>query len=99
MPWDRETVIESVRRTGHLVIVEENQRTGGWGTEIASVVGSAAFSDLRAPILRITAPDVPVPYGAELEKRFLPSGPYVLEQVSSLLSTKTTPSPWWEEFV
>lgn len=99
MPWDKETVIKSVRRTGHLVIVEENQRSGGWGTEVASVVGAEAFAELRAPIHRITAPDVPVPYGAELEKRFLPSADYVREQVSSLLSTKKSPSPWWEEFV
>lgn len=99
MPWDKETVIESVRRTGHLVIVEENQRSGGWGTEVASVVGAEAFAELRAPIHRITAPDVPVPYGAELEKRYLPSVDYVRDQVSSLLSNKKSPSPWWEEFV
>ena len=99
MPWDKGTVIESVRRTGHLVIVEENQRSGGWGTEIASTLGVEAFERLRAPILRITSPDVPVPYGAELEKRFLPSAGYVREQVSSLLATKRAPSPWWEEFV
>ena len=99
MPWDRATVIDSVRRTGHLVIVEENQRTGGWGTEIASVVGAECFSELRAPIHRITAPDVPVPYGPDLEKRFLASAPYVQEQISALLTTKKTPSPWWEEFV
>ena len=99
MPWDQTAVLESVRRTGHLVIVEENQRTGGWGTEIASVVGSAAFAALRAPIHRITAPDVPVPYGPDLEKQFLPSVPYVRDQVSALLSTKQPPSPWWEEFV
>lgn len=99
MPWDQDAVINSVRRTGHLVIVEENQRTGGWGTEISSVVGAEAFADLRAPVHRITAPDVPVPYGVELEKRFLPTANYVLEQISSLLSTKMVPSPWWEEFV
>ena len=99
MPWDRATVLESVRRTRHLVLVEENQRSGGWGTEIASVVGAECFGDLRAPIHRITAPDVPVPYGPDLEKRFLPSAEYVGEQITALLSTKTTPSPWWEEFV
>ena len=99
MPWDRATVLVSVRRTRHLVLVEENQRSGGWGTEIASVVGAECFGDLRAPIHRITAPDVPVPYGPDLEKRFLPSAEYVGEQITALLSTKTTPSPWWEEFV
>ena len=99
MPWDKEAVIQSVRRTGHLVIVEENQYTGGWGTEIAAHVMSKTFSDLKAPVLRITAPDVPVPYGPELEQRFLPSATYVSEQVSALLSTKQAPAPWWEEYL
>jgi pyruvate dehydrogenase E1 component beta subunit len=99
MPWDNEAVIQSVRRTGHLVIVEENQYTGGWGTEIAAHVMSKTFSDLKAPALRITAPDVPVPYGPELEQRFLPSATYVSEQVSALLSTKQAPAPWWEEYL
>src|ERR1035441_10544910 len=88
MPWDKKAVIDSVRRTGHLVIVEENQYSGGWGTEIASHVMAKAFSDLQAPVLRITAPDVPVPYGLALEQRFLPSPEYVTEQVSALLATK-----------
>lgn len=98
MPWDKEAVVESVRRTGHLVIVEENQYTGGWGTEVAAYVAAKAFGNLKAPVLRITAPDVPVPYGQELEQRFLPSPEYVTEQVSALLSTKQVPAPWWEEF-
>lgn len=98
MPWDKEAVVDSVRRTGHLVIVEENQYTGGWGTEVAAYVAAKAFGNLKAPVLRITAPDVPVPYGQELEQRFLPSPEYVTEQVSALLSTKQVPAPWWEEF-
>jgi acetoin:2,6-dichlorophenolindophenol oxidoreductase subunit beta len=99
MPWDKEAVLESVRRTGHLVIVEENQYTGGWGTEVAAYVMAQAFSDLKAPVLRITAPDVPVPFGLELEQRFLPSAHYVGAQVSALLASKKTPAPWWEEYV
>jgi pyruvate dehydrogenase E1 component beta subunit len=99
MPWDKETVITSVRRTGHLVIVEENQHSGGWGTEIASFVATELFGVLKAPVHRITAPDVPVPFGPDLEQRFLPSASYVHEQVSALLSTKKAPLPWWEEFV
>jgi pyruvate/2-oxoglutarate/acetoin dehydrogenase E1 component len=99
MPWDKEAIVASARRTGRLVIVEENQFTGGWGTEIASYVSSAAFSDLKAPVVRITAPDVPVPFGQELEKRFLPSPEYVVQQVDELLATNSTPAPWWKEFV
>jgi pyruvate dehydrogenase E1 component beta subunit len=98
MPWDKDVVVDSVRSTGHLVIIEENQYTGGWGTEIAAYVAAKAFNDLEAPILRITAPDVPVPYGLGLEQRFIPSPEYVMEQVSALLSTKQLPKPWWKEF-
>jgi pyruvate dehydrogenase E1 component beta subunit len=94
-PWDAETVMGSVRRTGRLVLVEENQYTGGWGTTIASHVSGALFGELQAPVLRITAPDVPVPYG-ELEKRFLASPEYVVDQVSALIETRRLPAPWWE---
>jgi pyruvate dehydrogenase E1 component beta subunit len=98
MPWDKETVVASVRSTGHLVIVEENQFTGGWGTEVASYAMTNAFKDLKAPALRITAPDVPVPYGVELEQRFLPSADYVTQQINEFMSTKEVPAPWWKEF-
>jgi pyruvate dehydrogenase E1 component beta subunit len=98
MPWDKEAIVASAKRTGRLVIVEENQFTGGWGTEIASYVSSTAFSDLKAPVVRVTAPDVPVPFGQELEKRFLPSPEYVVQQVDELLATNSAPAPWWKEF-
>jgi pyruvate dehydrogenase E1 component beta subunit len=98
-PWDKATVTESVRRTGRLVVVEENQYTGGWGTDIAAHVAGACFDALTAPVLRITAPDVPVPFGQELERRFVPSSEYVGEQVSSLIETRRVPAPWWEELV
>jgi pyruvate dehydrogenase E1 component beta subunit len=99
MPWDKEAVLASVRRTGRLVVVEENQFTGGWGTEIASYVSSAGFGDLKSPVLRITAPDVPVPFGQELERRFLPSAEYVVQQVDALLADNRAPAPWWKEFL
>jgi pyruvate dehydrogenase E1 component beta subunit len=98
MPWDKEAIVASAKRTGRLVIVEENQFTGGWGTEIASYVSSTAFGDLKAPVVRVTAPDVPVPFGQELEKRFLPSPEYVVQQVDALLATNSAPAPWWKEF-
>ena len=93
-----QTVTESVGRTGRLVVVEENQYTGGWGTEIAAHVAGACFDALHAPVLRITAPDVPVPFGQELERRFVPSAEYVSEQVGSLIETRRVPAPWWEAF-
>jgi acetoin:2,6-dichlorophenolindophenol oxidoreductase subunit beta len=96
-PWDREIVTASVEKTGRLVTVEENQSTGGWGTGVVAFVASQCMGALRAPPLRVTAPDVPVPYGTSLEQRFVPSAEYVSVQVSSLLKNDALPSAWWEE--
>jgi pyruvate/2-oxoglutarate/acetoin dehydrogenase E1 component len=99
VPWDQETVIESVSRTGRLVVVEEGVENGGWGADIVAGVVREAFSDLVLPPLRITAPDAPIPYAGSLEARFLPSAEYVAEQIGSLLRDGRHPSPWWREAV
>ncbi len=99
MPWDERTVLTSVLKTGRLVTVEENQYTGGWGAQVASRIGTVAFAELHAPIVRITAPDVHVPHVRELEERFLPSAKYVHDQVDSLLATGRAPAHWWEREV
>jgi len=96
LPWDQDTVLTSVSRTGRLVIVEENQYTGGWGAHLSAHVASASFGDLRAPVLRITAPDVPVPYVKDLEERFLPSPNYVAAQIEALIGTGKLSPHWWE---
>ncbi len=95
IPWDREGVVSAVRRTGRLVIVEESPYTSGWGTEISSYVGSRLFGELRAPVLRVTCPDVPVPFGRELELRYMPNKEYVTEQIDQLMATGRVPDPWW----
>jgi pyruvate dehydrogenase E1 component beta subunit len=97
IPWDRQTVLDSVRKTGRLVTVEESPATGGWGTEIAAHVAAEAFDALSAPVTRITCPDVPVPFAEDLERRFLPGPEYVIAQVSELLETSRVPRPWWEQ--
>ncbi len=94
-PWDRETVLASVRRTGRLVVIEEAPESGGWGHEIVSTVTSAAFADLQAAPFRITAPNTPVPYAKALEARYLPTAEEVGRQMSSYLSTGVVPAPWW----
>jgi pyruvate/2-oxoglutarate/acetoin dehydrogenase E1 component len=96
VPWDVETVLASVARTGRLVLVEENPYTGGWGAHIAAHVAAHAFGNLRAPVHRITAPDVHVPFNIELEQRYAPSSDYVISQVDELLRSGRTPAPWWE---
>lgn len=95
IPWDRELVCESVSRTGRLVVVEESPFSGGWGTEVASYVAAECFDVLVAPVHRITCPDVPVPYPAHLEQKFLPSVDYVREQIETLVRTNGRPKPWW----
>jgi pyruvate dehydrogenase E1 component beta subunit len=94
-PWDRKTVVESVARTGRLVTVEEAPLGTGWGGTIASAVGEDLFGKLKAPPLRITLPDAPVPYTGNLEARYLPSPDYVKEQVEALIQTNRVPQPWW----
>jgi pyruvate dehydrogenase E1 component beta subunit len=95
LPWDVGAVLSSVERTGRLVLVEESPLTGGWGVEVAARVAGEGFRHLKAPITRITCPDVPVPFGKELEARFLPSAEYVVSQVDELLATGSLPAPWW----
>ena len=97
IPWDRQTVLESVRKTGRLVTVEESPATGGWGTGIVAHVAAETFGELEAPVTRITCPDVPVPFAEDLERRFVPDPEYVCSQVSELLDTGRRPRPWWEQ--
>ncbi len=72
VPLDRETILNSVRRVNKVMILHEDTRTGGMAGEISAVITEEAFEDLDGPILRITAPDTPVPYSAELEDAFIP---------------------------
>lgn len=74
LPWDEEMVLESVRRTGKALIVHESPMTGGVGGEIAAVIMEKAFDYLDAPVMRLTAPDVPpVPFAPALEAFFMPN--------------------------
>jgi pyruvate dehydrogenase E1 component beta subunit len=72
-PMDSDTIIESVKKTGRLVTVEEGWKQSGVGAEIASRVMEQAFDYLDAPVTRVTGKDVPMPYAANLEKLALPS--------------------------
>jgi 2-oxoisovalerate dehydrogenase E1 component beta subunit len=72
IPWDREAVLESVRRTSKVLVLHEDTRTGGFGAEIAATIVEEAFEDLDAPVRRLAAPDCPVPFSPSLEKAFIP---------------------------
>lgn len=71
-PLDTATIIESARKTTRVLIVEEDNLTGGWGAEVAAMLAKEAFYDLDAPITRIAAPDTPLPCAASLERVYVP---------------------------
>jgi len=72
VPLDKELILESVRRVNKVMILHEDTRTGGMAGEIAAIIAEEAFDDLDGPIVRVTAPDTPVPYAAALEDAFIP---------------------------
>jgi 2-oxoisovalerate dehydrogenase E1 component beta subunit len=72
VPWDRDAVLASVRKTSKVMVLHEDTRTGGFGAEIAATITEEAFEDLDAPVKRVTAPDSPVPFSPPLEKAYIP---------------------------
>jgi len=85
MPWDREMVLESVRRTRRCLIVHEDLRTGGFGAEIAAVVADEAFLDLDAPVARVTMPDIPSPHHPTLLEAAVPSVERIRAEIDRLV--------------
>jgi 2-oxoisovalerate dehydrogenase E1 component len=85
MPWDREAVLESVRRTRRCLSVHEDLRTGGFGAEIAAVVADEAFLDLDAPVARVTMPDVPSPHHPSLLDWAVPSAERIRAEIDRLV--------------
>ncbi|MDC9824723.1 pyruvate dehydrogenase complex E1 component subunit beta [Devosia sp. ZB163] len=83
-PMDTKTVVESVKKTGRLVTVEEGWPQGGIGAELAAVVVAEAFDYLDAPPTRVTGKDVPMPYAANLEKLALPNVDEVIAAVNAV---------------
>jgi 2-oxoisovalerate dehydrogenase E1 component len=86
VPYDEETVLASVKRTGRALVVHEAPLTAGFGAEVAARLADAAFPWLDAPIRRVTYPDRPVPYAKNLEKVLLPDKGKVLKAARELLA-------------
>ena len=80
VPLDRETVCESVRKTSKVLLLHEDTRTGGMAGELAATITESVFEYLDGPIVRVTAPDTPVPYSPPLEEAFLPNAEKVVEK-------------------
>src|SRR4030095_14358576 len=72
LPFDREAVLETVKKNSKVILLHEDTRMGGFAGELAAVISEEAFDYLDGPIRRITAPDTPVPYSPPMEEFFLP---------------------------
>ena len=84
LPYDRETVLTSVRKCNKVILLHEDTRTGGMAGELAALIAEEAFEDLAGPIIRVTAPDTPVPFAPPLEECFVPNAKKVVEAAKKL---------------
>ena len=85
-PFDEAIVLESVRKTGRLVIADTGWKTCGMAAEVAALVAEKAFSALKAPIRRVTLPDIPTPTSTFLEKAFYPGPEAIIRAVCDVMS-------------
>ena len=84
-PWDQETVLKSVEKTGRLIIIDESNPHNNTATDIAAVVADKAFDYLDGPIKTVCAPNTPVPFAANLEKAYIPDAKKVLKVAVELI--------------
>jgi 2-oxoisovalerate dehydrogenase E1 component beta subunit len=84
LPLDKETILQSLKRTNKILVVHEDTRTAGIAGEIAALVCEGAFQDLDGPVVRVTSLDTPVPYAPSLEEHFMPNAQKVAEAARQL---------------
>jgi len=84
LPLDKETILQSIEKTSKALVVYEDTRTLGVGAEVSAILAEEAFDLLDGPIMRVTAPDTPVPFSPPLEKAFLPNAEKILAAARQL---------------
>jgi pyruvate/2-oxoglutarate/acetoin dehydrogenase E1 component len=84
LPLDKETIIKSVKKTGKLIIMDEESKTGSAASEIAAVIAEEGFDLLKAPIKRVCSPDTPIPFSPALEKAWMPSEDDLIKAVKEI---------------
>jgi len=94
VPFDRATILASVRKTGRVIIAEEGPKTGGEGAEIAAILAEEAFAELRTPIIRLACPDVPAPFSPVLERSVMTSSAQITAAVTRLLALGDRPGAY-----
>jgi len=85
-PWDKERVLESVRKTGRCIVVHEDTLTCGFGAEISATITEEAFAFLDAPVMRLAPPDIPIPYNKGMMAAIVPTPERIARAVERLLS-------------
>jgi pyruvate dehydrogenase E1 component beta subunit len=85
-PMDKETILQSVKKTGRLIIAEEAPKTGSIGAEISAMVNEEGFDYLDAPIMRVAAPHTPIPYSAALEKLWIPNVEDIINMAKKIVT-------------
>jgi len=85
VPLDKDAILHSVRKTGRLVVLHEATRTGGFAGEVAAVVMEEGFASLKAPLRRVTGPDIPVPASPPLERFYIPGEDQLIAAVREIL--------------
>lgn len=90
-PWDRTTVLASVRKTGRAVVCDPGWKTAGASAEIAAEISECAFADLRAPVLRVTLPDAPAPSAEAEENAYYPDAQTIADAARQILYSAFSP--------
>jgi acetoin:2,6-dichlorophenolindophenol oxidoreductase subunit beta len=84
-PLDKQTILDSISKTGRLVVVEEDSRTGGWGAEIASLAAEHAIYSIKSPVSRVCIEDVPIPFSPKLEEVVVPNAARVVDTIDKMM--------------
>ncbi len=87
-PLDAETIVNSVKKTGRLIVADGSWRTCGLAAEVSAIVAENAYQELKAPIKRVTLPDCPAPANNELEKAYYPDRNTIVDTVLNVMGRK-----------
>jgi len=85
VPFDEETILKSVKKTGKLVVVDEDYRFCGWSGEVVALAAEKGFKDLKAPIQRVATPNIPFPFNPKLERQLLPDASKIAAAVKKIV--------------
>lgn len=85
LPLDKKAILNTVKKTSKVVVLHEQTKTGGIGAEVSALMSEYCFDYLDGPIIRVAAPDTPVPYSAQMEEVFIPQTKDVIDAVETLM--------------